>query len=56
MGTQKSAKTPPPPSSCGQDDQTLLRNLHRRFDRYCIRQIYGGDFTKNCGLLIIYEL
>ena len=23
----------------------FLRNLHRRFDRYYIGQIYGGDFT-----------
>ena len=33
-----------------------MRNLHRRFDRYYLGQIYGGDFTKNCGLLRIYEL
>ena len=31
-------------------------NLHCRFDRYYIGQIYGGDFTKFCGLLRIYEL
>ena len=34
----------------------ILQNLHRRFDRYNIGQIYGGDFAKNCGLLRIYEL
>ena len=34
----------------------ILRNLHRRFDRYYIGQIYGGDFAKICGLLRIYEL
>ena len=34
----------------------VLRNLHRRFDRYYIGQIYGGDFAKLCGLLRIYEL
>ena len=34
----------------------ILRNLHRRFDRYYIGQIYGGDFAKLCGLLRIYEL
>ena len=34
----------------------ILRNLHRRFDRYYLVQIYGGDFEKNCGLLRIYEL
>ena len=33
-----------------------LQNLHRRFDRYNIGQIYGGDFAKFCGLLRIYEL
>ena len=27
----------------------ILRNLH-------IRKIYGGDFSKICGLLTIYEL
>ena len=32
----------------------ILRNLHRRFDRYYEGQIYGGDFAKFCGLLIIY--
>ena len=25
----------------------ILRNLHYRFDRYYIGQIYGGDFSKN---------
>ena len=34
----------------------ILPNLHRRFDRYYIRQIYSGDFAKFCGLLRIYEL
>ena len=34
----------------------ILRNLHDRFDRYYIGQIYGGDFAKICGLLRIYEL
>ena len=34
----------------------ILRNLHRRFDRYNIGQVYGGDFAKICGLLRIYEL
>ena len=34
----------------------ILRNLHRRFDRYYIGQIYGVDFAKICGLLRIYEL
>ena len=34
----------------------ILRNLHRRFDRYYIGQIYSGDFAKLCGLLRIYEL
>ena len=33
-----------------------MRNLHHRFDRYYIGQIYGGDFAKMCGLLRIYEL
>ena len=33
-----------------------LRNLHRRFDRYTLEQIYGGDFAKFCGLLRIYEI
>ena len=33
-----------------------LWNLHGRFDHYYIRQIYGGDFAKICGLLRIYEL
>ena len=34
----------------------ILRNIHYRFDRYYIGQIYGGDFTEFCGLLRIYEL
>ena len=38
------------------EGQTILRNLHRRFDRYYIGQINGGDFAKNCGLLRIYKL
>ena len=33
----------------------ILWNLHRRFDRYYIGQIYCGDFAKICGLLRIYE-
>ena len=33
-----------------------MRNLHCKFDRYYIGQIYGGDFAKICGLLRIYEL
>ena len=33
-----------------------MQNLHRRFDRYYIGQIYGGDFAKFCGLLRICEL
>ena len=34
----------------------ILWNLHRRFDRYYIGQIYSGDFAKICDLLRIYEL
>ena len=34
----------------------ILRNLHRRLDQYYIGQIYGGDFSKFCSLLRIYEL
>ena len=34
----------------------ILQNLYCRLDRYYIRQIYGGDFAKICGLLRIYEL
>ena len=34
----------------------ILRNLHHRFERYYIGQIYGGDLAKFCGLLRIYEL
>ena len=34
----------------------ILRNLHRRFVLCSASQIYGGDFTKFCGLLRIYEL
>ena len=33
-----------------------MRNLYRRFDCYYIRQIYGEDISKFCGLLRIYEL
>ena len=33
-----------------------MQNIHLRFDRYYIGQIYGGDFAKFCGLLRIYEL
>ena len=32
-----------------------MQYFHRRFDRYNIGQIYGGDFAKCCGLLRIYE-
>ena len=38
------------------EGRKCLWNLHRRFDRYNIGQIYGGDFAKFCGLLRIYEL
>ena len=34
----------------------LLWNLHCRFDRYYLGQIYAGYFAKFCGLLRIYEL
>ena len=34
----------------------ILQNLHRIFDRYYIEQIYGGDFSRFCGLLRMYEL
>ena len=34
----------------------ILRNLPCRFDWHYIVQIYGGDFSKFCGLLRIYEL
>ena len=34
----------------------ILQNIHHRFDRYFIGQIYDGDFAKFCGLLRIYEL
>ena len=34
----------------------ILQNLHCSFHRYYIGQIYGGDFSKFCGLLRIYEL
>ena len=33
----------------------ILQNLHRRFYRYYIGQIYGADFAKICGLLRMYE-
>ena len=34
-----------------------MRNLHRRFVLCSNGQIYGGDFTKFCGVLrILYEL
>ena len=33
-----------------------MQNLQRKFDRYYIGQIYGGDFAKFCGLLRIYGL
>ena len=35
---------------------TKLRNLHLRFVLCSASQIYSGDFTKFCDLLIIYEL
>ena len=38
------------------ESQKILQNLPCRFDRYYIRQIYGGDFAKSCGLLRIFEL
>ena len=34
----------------------FLRNLHRRFVLCSNGQIYGGDFSKFCFLLRIYEL
>ena len=33
-----------------------MRNLQHRFVWHYIGQIYGGDFTKFCSLLRIYEL
>ena len=33
-----------------------MRNLHHRFVLCSASQIYGGDFTKFCGLLRIYDL
>ena len=33
-----------------------MQNLHYRFDRYYIGQIYGGDLAKIYRLLRIYEL
>ena len=38
------------------EDHKIFRNLYRRFDRYYIGQIYGGDLAKICGLLRINEL
>ena len=38
------------------ENNKILRNLHRRLDRYYIEQIYGGDFEKFWDLLRIYEL
>ena len=32
------------------------RDLYCRIDWHYIGQIYGGDFAKLCGLLLIYEL
>ena len=34
----------------------IWQNLHGKFDRYYIGQIYGGDFAKFCGPLRINEL
>ena len=34
----------------------ILRNLHQSFFLCTASQIIGGDFTKFCGLLRIYEL
>ena len=34
----------------------ILWNLHCRFERYYIEQIYSGNFAKIYGLLRIYEL
>ena len=34
----------------------ILQNLQCRFDWHYIGQIYGGDYSKFCGLLRIYEL
>ena len=34
----------------------IWRNLHHIFDWHSIGQTYGGDFSKFCGLLRIYEL
>ena len=33
-----------------------MRNHHCRFDWHQTGQIYGGDFSKFCGLLRTYEL
>ena len=38
------------------EDHKILRNLHRRFDRSYIGQIYGGNFENISGVLRIYEL
>ena len=37
-------------------DHNILRNLHRTFVLCCASQIYGRDFLKFRGLLIIYEI
>ena len=34
----------------------ILKNLNRRFDRYCMGEFYGGGFAKFCALLRICEL
>ena len=34
----------------------ILRNLHQLFVLYAASQIFGGDFTKFCGLLRIHKL
>ena len=33
-----------------------LPNLHRKFDRYYMGQIYSGYFAKTSGHLRVYEL
>ena len=38
------------------ESHKIFRNLHPRFDRYYIGQIYGGDCAKIWSLLRIYEL
>ena len=38
------------------EGQKFLQNLHHRFVLCINGQIYGGDFSKFCGLLRTYEL